>query len=47
MIELLFDIVFSTSALLILFPIVVPILILLSFSGLGEVFFFTGTYRKK
>ncbi len=38
--ERLFDIVFSATALLILSPLFLPIVIILRFSGEGEVFFF-------
>ena len=37
--ERLLDIIFSTSALLILSPLIVPIVIILRFSGEGEVLF--------
>ena len=44
--ERIFDIVFSTAALLFLSPLILPIVIVLRFSGEGEVFF-TGTYWEK
>ena len=37
--ERIFDIVFSTAALLFLSPLILPIVIVLRFSGEGEVFF--------
>ena len=39
MIERFFDIFFSSLALLILFPLLVPIVLILKFSGEGEIFF--------
>ena len=38
--ERLFDVLFSATAHLILSPLIVPIVIILRFSGEGEVFFF-------
>ena len=35
----LFDIIFSTLALLVLSPLLIPIIVLLRFSGEGEIFF--------
>ena len=37
--ERIFDIVFSTAAILFLSPLILPIVIILRFSGEGEVFF--------
>ena len=39
MIKRFFDIVFSSLALLILAPVLVPVIIILRFSGEGEVFY--------
>ena len=42
MIKRIFDIIFSAIALLILIPLFIPIMIILKFSGEGEIF-----YRQK